>query len=500
MPDREFSAKPRLSMRLRITLWVVLIFTLIQWTSGGLFWLYQSAALNRLFDEQLSVRAMEVAARVEAWTPAFTPQRLDEIAAEQMRFLQFETLRIDVLRPDGASAVEGRAPLLQDIRGDSVEAATVRPTPVLTRATLNRPGPNDEMAPSALVALIGIGNGTPSPYVVAVATSDAFLRRQEALVGRVLVLAGLIGPIAAAVAGWFIGGIAVAPFERLGAMARALRPESIGRALDVGGSNAEVARLAAELDEARKRILEGFSAQERFLSNVSHEIKTPIAVMLTEAQTIDAKGAPPHVREFAESMVEEMVRLGRLVESFLTLTRVRDGKGIARISSYAVNDLIIDSMEHCAAMARQHRVRLAPMLLDEDDTVDATIAGERELLSTMLDNLVRNAIRFSPLESRVEVGASVDGDVVTLRVRDYGPGIPPDRLETIFDRFAQAPEEQRKGRGHGLGLAIAQGIAELHGGVVRAENCEDEGCTFSVSLPLYHPEHGARADRDGVAT
>ena len=72
-----------------------------------------------------------------------------------------------------------------------------------------------------------------------------------------------------------------------------------------------------------------------------------------------------------------------------------------------------------------------------------------------------------------------------VKVRDHGPGIPAQHLTTIFDRFAQAGEEQRKGRGHGLGLAIAQGIAELHGGRISVQNCVDRGCEFEVMLPLY---------------
>jgi signal transduction histidine kinase len=320
---------------------------------------------------------------------------------------------------------------------------------------------------------------------VALATSDQFVDRKMALVTRALVLTGVVGPIAAAIAGWFIGGIAVAPFERLRRLASGLRPESVGRSLEFDSSNSEVSRLTEELDRARQRMMEGFASQERFLSNVSHEIKTPISVMLLEAQTLDTDGAPEHVRDFVESVGEEMHRLGKLVESFLTLTRVRDGKGIARIMRCGVNDLVMDSAEHCTPMARQHRVTLSPGLLASEETMDASIAGEPELLRTMLDNLVRNAIRFSPVDDRVEIRASVADGSASIVVRDHGPGIPESLLTTIFDRFAQAGDEQRKGRGHGLGLAIAQGIAELHGGRISVENCEDRGCSFEIVLPLY---------------
>ncbi len=474
-------------MRLRLTLWVVVIFSVIQWSSGAVFWLYQSASLNRLFEEQLAMRAAEIADEIEPWLPNIDEQRLTSIAIGKSRFFQFDSAFIEVFKADGTNVIEGREGLIRN-EGKRVAVAAAQSMPVVAQVQLplSTGGETPTMV-SARAVFVGLSTDGRGEFVVALARSDAFVRRQLALLRNVLLLAGLIGPVAAAVAGWFIGGIAVAPYERLQAIAKNLRPESIGHGFQMDSSNSEVARLAEELDQARQRILEGFAAQERFLSNVSHEIKTPIAVMLMEAQTLDTSEAAQPVRDFVDSASEEMLRLGRLVESFLTLTRVRDGKGLAEVKIYAVNDLVIDSAEHCSAMARQYHVRLAPKLLSDEATMDYAVAGEPELLRTMLDNLVRNAIRFSPMDKRVEIDASIDGADANIRVRDYGPGIPEAQLKTIFDRFAQAPEEQRKGRGHGLGLAIAQGIAELHGGSIGVENCADGGCTFIVILPCRKP-------------
>ncbi len=479
-------------MRLRLTMWVVVIFSVIQWSSGAVFWLYQSASMNRLFDEQLAMRAAEIADEVEPWLPNLDQQRLTSIAISKSRFFQFDPAFIEVFNADGTNVIPGRQGVISgESKPVSLAAAHAHPIVESVRLPLSTGADTPTMV-DARAVFVGLSTDGRGDFVVVVARSDAFVRRQLSLLRNVLLLAGVIGPVAAAVAGWFIGGIAVAPYERLRAIAQNLRPESIGRGFELDSSNSEVVRLANELDQARQRILEGFAAQERFLSNVSHEIKTPIAVMLLEAQTLDTSESPQPVRDFVDSASEEMLRLGRLVESFLTLTRVRDGKGLAEIKEYAVNDLVIDSSEHCAAMARQYRVRLAPKILSDEETMDHAVAGEPELLRTMLDNLVRNAIRFSPADERVEIEAGVDGETVVIRVRDYGPGIPEAQLKTIFDRFAQAPEEQRKGRGHGLGLAIAQGIAELHGGSIGVENCADRGCTFSVTLPLR--KHGAPDD------
>ncbi|MFI4898144.1 MAG: sensor histidine kinase, partial [Phycisphaerales bacterium JB059] len=327
-----------------------------------------------------------------------------------------------------------------------------------------------------------------SRYVLVIAVTSAYTHDQIALLERILMLAGLIGPIAAAIAGWFIAGIAVAPFQRLRGIARQLGPESINEALPVEGEgDPELDRLTQEIEDARQRIHHAFQAQERFLSNVSHEIKTPISVLLVDAQTLQTGGWPQEAKDFVASVEEEMSRLGRLVEGFLTLTRVRDGKGRSRELELPANDLVMESFEHCLPMAQQYGIRLHPELLDADGEIDTNLMGEPALLQSMLDNLVRNAIRFSPEKGTVEIALERVGDVVNLSVRDRGKGIPEGRLDQIFDRFAQAPEERRRGRGHGLGLEIAQGIAELHGGSIRAENRAGGGAAFIVSLPVSGP-------------
>jgi signal transduction histidine kinase len=230
------------------------------------------------------------------------------------------------------------------------------------------------------------------------------------------------------------------------------------------------------------RIQDGFVAKERFLTNVSHEIKTPIAVLLIEAQTVNREDCSADVRRFMDTVEEEMTRLGKLVESFLTLTRLQSGRGPAMLKRYCVNDLVTDAISSCNTMARQHQVSLQPVLLADEETVDAAVVGDPDLLRTLVENLIRNSIRFSSAGEPVEVIGEVAGDHVHVRVRDTGPGIPPDRLGTIFDRFAQAHNTERQGRGHGLGLAIAKGIAELHGGTVEAHNRPERGCEFIVRL------------------
>lgn len=245
-----------------------------------------------------------------------------------------------------------------------------------------------------------------------------------------------------------------------------------------------VEQLARELETARRQLQEGLVERERFLSNVSHEIKTPIAILMIEAQTVDRRACTEGMLHFVETVESEMARLGRLVESFLLLTRVQSGRGPSTLRCYALNDMIIDSIESCAAAARQGHISLRPSLLSEEATVDASVVGDPYLLRTLVEHLLRNSIRFSPPGSTIDVVAKVNGGTAEVSVIDQGPGIDPDRLKNIFDRFANKDDSQRLGRGQGLGLAVAKGIAELHGGTIQAFNREGAGCEFMVRLKL----------------
>lgn len=479
----EQNNTPRISLRVRLTSWVVAIFVFIQAITGVGLWLYQRSATLELFEQRLFERASSLASMVESRLPGLSRAELTSIAHRELAFLQFERFEVDVVGRDGNSLVspQTRWPATSRALADRA----------IETGLAQRSGLQDDEAEfampeghtAAVIAVpIRLGSGLPAALVIV--TSDAFVVRQTALVTRVLLLGGFLGVIASALSGWYIAGIAVEPIRRLSLVAGQLGPETIDRELVVESSNSEIAELTSEIDAARARMREAFAAQERFLSNISHEIKTPIATLLTEAQTINRSILPDHARDFVEIAEEEMRKLGSLVESFLTLTRVRDGGGIQNLRACPANEIVMESIEDCSAMAARHDVRLEPRLAEGEDAMNACIAGDQSLLRTMLNNLVRNAIRFTRAGGRVGVSAMIGDGLFTVRVSDQGPGLPPDLIEKLFDRFTQSAEELRRHRGHGLGLAIAKGIAELHKGDITARNLPDGGAEFEVSLPV----------------
>lgn len=483
-PPRERRAG-RWSLRIRLALWVVVVNTLILWTAISIFWLYQRSAIEQVHNSRRLAHAIRLAHELDQVIPGAGPQRVDDITKEVMMAFFYDRYQIEVFRANGDPLFKERPPRIDALRAGVVQGMLTA-LPVVREDTIQLSLEPDARPEPTRIVTIAFAGRDDAGYAVTLMTGDSYMIRQLAVARGALLLCGIVGPVGSAVGAWFIAGIAVAPFESLRRLATSLMPDASGAPVEDGSfaASPEVRRLAAELDEARRRVAERFEAQERFISNVSHELKTPISVTLTEAQTLDRSGLSPKGLEFVESVEEEMSRLGRLVESFLTLSRIQDGKGPSRFRPYALNDLVIDSIDNCRKMADQYRVRLVPTLLADEDTLDIGVLGEHELLCNMVDNLVRNAIRFSPEHSPVHVIAGAAEGVATITVRDSGPGIPADRIGVIFDRFSQASNQPRRGRGHGLGLTIAKGIAELHGGTIRVANLPEKGCEFIVSLPI----------------
>ncbi|MBL0921126.1 MAG: hypothetical protein IBJ10_03240 [Phycisphaerales bacterium] len=474
---------PRISLRTRLTAWVLAIFAVIQLTLGGIVFLYQQSSINGFFEERLSLRTREIASKITQRRGPPTEADLTRIAAEQLQFFLLERLVLTVYDVQGgliASTVSPAPHIPAALLAGAVESQGV----VLRQGPLNTILTGEDSAAPGRFAAFHYRGQAGSQYVLLVVTGDEYAQGMLRRVSQVIVTTAPIGLIAAGVAGWCIAGIAVAPLRELRSLARRLSPESIGEPMEQTARDPEFARLERDLDDARARMANALAAQERFMSNVSHELKTPISVVLMESQTLDLRDTPEPMRRYVASVREEMQRLGRLVNSFLTLTRVREGRSQTVSRSVMINELMLESVDHCRAMARQYSVGLRVALMEDPADVDLTVRGDPDLMRTMLDNLVRNAIRFSPANGQVHIGAARDNGFVRVGVRDWGAGIPQNMLSRIFDRFAQAASEERRGRGHGLGLEIAQGVAELHGGGIAVRNCDDGGCEFVITLPV----------------
>lgn len=464
-------------------LMLVAVFGVIQVCMSVVGLLYLRRTSDTLFNQRLIERAQVISTRLSS---AKEPQYLTQLAqiADEARTGTGERLAFTVYGSAG-NAIGGSAAKPIAVDPGVLHEALQSGEPVVRDIDFStiEPAPGRQV-PGRLIALKFAGDAGRTDVLV-VAAPNEFVRSLWSELSAHAVISTPIGLLAAGLAGWLIAGVAVRPIQRLSRIAAGLRPETLQAPIQLGSTASELADLQTELDRMRQRLETGYAAQERFVANVSHEIKTPIATVLTEAQTLPHNlPLPPEVRQFVDSTQDEMRRLSKLVESFLLLTRVRHGKPLQSTArTVSVNELVMESVLHCRKMADQHEVRLVPELCEEGER-ELSVRGDPELLRTMVDNLIRNAIRFSPRSESVSIAVCQVKEHVTVCVRDRGPGIAPDLLDKVFDRFSQAKSEEKLGRGSGLGLEIAQGIAELHGGRITISNRVDGGCEFCSSLPL----------------
>lgn len=481
----------RISLRLRLTLLTVLVFMLIQIAIS----LARIAYVERQLDEKLQgilgsqVSSLRDKLAETARMPSM--ETFEEAVNAEPRSILVEAMLVSLFTADGKLIATNCKPEVSFALAGGIEAVKSK-SPVHRRFEVDALQTSDGARSPGRTVAMHFQDPTGRDLVLIGATSDEFVTQLTSELRNNILLAIPVGLVASLVSGWLIAGIAVRPLNRLQEIAALLEPESLSNRIDIGSTATEVARLQNKLNEARRRLETGYKAQEQFAANVSHELKTPLAIIVAQADLLKSDlSLPEHARQFINVTREESLRLARLCESFMLLARVRHGKSIETTARpYTVNLWIMDCVGDCRSIAKQHQVDIKATLL-EDEHLDAQVLGDRDLLCIMLDNIIRNACRFSTPGQTVEISAHAFAKRVQIAVRDYGPGIPPAMLKKIFEkyeRFVQAENTPLGKRGNGIGLQIAQGIAQLHNGDIDAVNMvEDGGCLFTLTFPLSRP-------------
>jgi two-component system, OmpR family, sensor kinase len=244
----------------------------------------------------------------------------------------------------------------------------------------------------------------------------------------------------------------------------------------------EVGKLGAALNGMLARIDASQQQMRRFFGDASHELRTPLASLRANAQLYQ-QGAlqdPDDVDEVMDRIVLETRRMGRLVDDMLRLARLGQHPDQFR-EPVDVTALVTGCAERVriAEPARTWQVQVAGAL---------TVTGDQELLSRAVDNLMMNVLVHTPASTAGTITASGGDDGVTIEVSDDGPGVPPDQLPHIFERFYRAGERSG-GSGSGLGLAIAAEVASAHGGTAQAAPVSPHGLRVTLTLPVRPGTH-----------
>lgn len=271
---------------------------------------------------------------------------------------------------------------------------------------------------------------------------------------------------------WVVTGRALRPVERMRAEVAEISDDRLDRRVPVPGSRDEVHRLALTMNEVLGRLESSRERQQRFVSDASHELRSPLASIRQTAEVSQAHpGALPE-GELAEAVLEEGLRMQRIVEQMLVLTRA-DERGVRPREEVDLDDLVL---------GQARRVAREGLHVDTRGVGPARVVGDAAALTQVVRNLVDNAARHAG--TRIAVGLVEQQGGAVLYVDDDGSGVPIEERERVFERFVRLDESRsRDAGGSGLGLAIVREIVRAHGGEAHVEDSPLGGARFVVRLP-----------------
>ncbi|HEY8199817.1 MAG TPA: HAMP domain-containing sensor histidine kinase [Actinomycetota bacterium] len=293
----------------------------------------------------------------------------------------------------------------------------------------------------------------------------------------VLVSLGIGIPLLLLVVGmvtWRVVGRALAPVEAMRREVESISTAQLHRRVPEGPGNDEIARLAATMNRMLHRLEDGQMRQRQFVSDASHELRSPIATMRQHAEVAQLHPEATSVEELAAVVLEEDVRLQRLVEDLLLLTRADEGTLSTRAEPVDLDDVVFEEAA---------RLRAATSLtVDVGQVSHGRVSGDRGQLGRLVRNLVDNAARHAC--STVAFSLRQTDGAVVLTVDDDGRGIPPSERQRVFERFVRLDEARdRDSGGSGLGLAIVAEIAAAHATTVSLRDAPLGGTRAEVRFP-----------------
>jgi two-component system sensor histidine kinase SenX3 len=234
------------------------------------------------------------------------------------------------------------------------------------------------------------------------------------------------------------------------------------------------------LADDRTEITRTEEIRNDFVANVSHELKTPVGAISLLAEALESSADDEQaVRRFAKRMHKESGRLAALVQDIIELSRLQGASVSQGGSAVDINAVIAEAVDRSQLPAESKKIQIVV-----GEKVDATVFGDRDLLVTALRNLIDNAIRYSPENTKVGVGVRAKDGLIAVSVTDQGEGMAPEDQERVFERFYRVDAARsRHTGGTGLGLSIVKHVASNHGGEVTLWSRPGQGSTFTLRLP-----------------
>jgi heavy metal sensor kinase len=488
------------SLRIRLAVWYALTLVVGLGVMAASVYLYVAHAARTRVDADLRNAAAAVA---ELWRHA--PDRggpptgdyLGEGRAADLEFVVFDEGQRELASNSQAARLR-RARGATPVAAPDTDSLLVRPdlAPLFREARTTGDAYATLDGPLGRERAYAVTTGATGRRLV-VAVIHGLESEERFLAGlrrsfRILI------PLAATLAllgGVWLAGRALRPVRLMAAQAARIGATTLDERLPASARDDELGRLAASFNQLLDRLETAFAQQQRFMAEASHELRTPIAVVRGEA---DLALSQPHrdegsYRETLRVVAGESRRLTQIVDDLFLLARADAGQ-------LPVDHRPVDLAAVAATSCRALRTVAAQWAIRLETSAEGAVTawGDDGLLRRLVDNLVRNAVAHGRRGGTVTVRVSNGAEGVRLTVEDEGPGIAPEVRDRIFERFYRGPAARAakpdQGGGAGLGLAIARGIAEAHGGTVVLARTGPDGSVFELRLPQPPRDPGAAPD------
>ena len=410
------------------------------------------AALRRTMVDELAEAARAQAADVVGQLEAGRPPVLEVAGADEQL--------IQVMTPAGAVVaaspnMAGRPAVVRLAPGQSARVVT--------------PLDDDEF-----VAVAEGAQTSDGPRIVLVARALVDVLDTTTVITRLLVIGLPLMVAVVALTTWFAVGRALAPVEAIRREVDAISAAQLHRRVPQPKADDEIGRLAATMNRMLERLESARNSQRRFVSDASHELRSPITTIRQHAEVALAHPDRVTAAELAEVVLAEQQRMQRLVEDLLLLARADEHVPLPR-AAVDLDDL---------AFEEGHRLRSATSKRVDTSGVNAVrVQGDADALRRMLRNVGENAVRHA--SSRVDVTLVERGEEVVLTIDDDGPGIPATERARVLQRFVRLDEARSRDEGgSGLGLSIVDEVVRAHGGSMSIEQSPLGGARIVITLPV----------------
>jgi heavy metal sensor kinase len=276
---------------------------------------------------------------------------------------------------------------------------------------------------------------------------------------------------------WLLMGRALQPVDSISAAAHKIASGDLSQRINVADTDSELGKLAAVLNSTFSRLESSFAQQRQFTSDASHELRTPISVLISEAQTTLARErTPDDYRETITACLDTAQRMRKLTESLLQLARLDAGQEVLQREVVELSALVQDCVKLVRPLAATRKLHISCELSRAETYCDAT------RIAQVVTNLLTNAITYNNDGGEIRVVTRAENGKSILTVADTGQGIKETDVPRVFERFYRA-DKSRTGGNTGLGLAISKAIIDAHGGAITVVSTENMGTTFTIRLP-----------------